>query len=133
MKKKYYTLEEANTVLPEVKKLAAKIRATEETREEKQKAYSEIMYAIAQNGGDIPANYIDQLAKALDRSTRHLQRLIDNLQNKYHCEIKGMHPLLVDFYAIREAREVYLCWKDDEEEITHWHDLDAGFAGRQPI
>ncbi len=133
MKKKYYTLDEANAVLPEVKKLTAKIYATDDMRQEKQKAYSEIMYAIAQNGGDIPENYIYQLAKALARSTRHLQRLIDNLQSKYQCEVKGMHPMLVDFYALRDGREIYLCWKDDEDEITHWHDLDAGFAGRQPI
>jgi len=40
---------------------------------------------------------------------------------------------LVDFPALREDREVYLCWVDGEPEIGFWHDLDAGYAGRQPL
>jgi hypothetical protein len=40
---------------------------------------------------------------------------------------------LVDFRALMEGREVYLCWLLGEEEVTHWHELDAGFAGRQSL
>jgi hypothetical protein len=40
---------------------------------------------------------------------------------------------LVDFPAIREGREVYLCWQLGEEAVEHWHDLESGFGGRQPI
>ena len=40
---------------------------------------------------------------------------------------------LVDFPAIRDEREVYLCWVEGEEEIGYWHDLEAGFAGREPL
>lgn len=133
MEKKYYTLDAANAVLPKVKELAAQIREMENLREEKQKAYSEIMYAIAQNGGDISETYIDQLTKSLERSTRQTQRLLESLRRKFRCEVKGLHPLLVDFYSMRDGREVYLCWKEDEEAITHWHDLESGFAGREPI
>ena len=40
---------------------------------------------------------------------------------------------LVDFPAIREDREVYLCWELGEEEIGYWHELDAGYRGREPL
>ena len=40
---------------------------------------------------------------------------------------------LVDFPAMMEGRPVYLCWKLGEPEVLHWHDLDAGFRGRQPL
>ena len=40
---------------------------------------------------------------------------------------------LIDFPALRDGREVYLCWIDGEDDIGFWHDLDAGFAGRQPL
>jgi hypothetical protein len=40
---------------------------------------------------------------------------------------------LCDFPHQRDGRVVYLCWKQDEEEVSWWHDLDSGFAGRQPI
>jgi hypothetical protein len=40
---------------------------------------------------------------------------------------------LVDFPAIREGREIYLCWLDGEADIEFWHELDAGFPGRVPL
>ena len=40
---------------------------------------------------------------------------------------------LVDFPALIDGREVYLCWIDGEDDITHWHELEEGFAGRQPL
>ena len=43
-----------------------------------------------------------------------------------------MHTGLVDFRAMRDGRAVYLCWRR-EERIDFWHELDAGYAGRQPL
>ncbi len=40
---------------------------------------------------------------------------------------------LVDFRALHNDRQVYLCWRHGEQAISHWHELDAGFVGRQPI
>ena len=40
---------------------------------------------------------------------------------------------LVDFPALRNGREVYLCWEEGEEQIGYWHDLDTGYGGRQPL
>jgi hypothetical protein len=40
---------------------------------------------------------------------------------------------LVDFPALREGAEVYLCWQEGEEEIGFWHEPEAGFAGRRPL
>ena len=132
-RKKYYTQDEANAVLPHVRKIVAKIRRTEELREEKQKALTEILNAVAMNGGAIPDNYIHRLSLSVARQANQLRRNVEYLQQKFHCEVKGLHPLLVDFYSLRDGREVYLCWREGESDIAHWHDLDAGFAGRQPI
>ena len=40
---------------------------------------------------------------------------------------------LVDFRSLRNGEVVYLCWKFPETEVTHWHRLEAGFAGRKKI
>lgn len=40
---------------------------------------------------------------------------------------------LIDFPAEREGRLVYLCWRPDEDRITHWHEVDSGFGGRKPL
>ena len=49
------------------------------------------------------------------------------------CIAKGIEAGLIDFYALRDDRLVYLCWRLGEERIDHWHDLDAGVDGRRPI
>jgi hypothetical protein len=48
-------------------------------------------------------------------------------------EIKHLDPALIDFPALRDGRIVFLCWQEGESTIGHWHDIDAGFAGREPI
>ena len=47
--------------------------------------------------------------------------------------IKDIDAGLVDFIGVRNGREVYLCWRYDEEELSFWHEINAGFAGRRPL
>jgi len=58
--------------------------------------------------------------------------LIEKVQGM-GVELKDVEVGLIDFRSIREGREVYLCWQLGEEHVTHWHELDTGFAGRQPL
>ena len=47
--------------------------------------------------------------------------------------IRDLQRGLIDFPALRDGREVYLCWLYGEERIDFWHEFDTGFAGRQPL
>jgi len=47
--------------------------------------------------------------------------------------LKDINMGLLDFPALREGREVYLCWQYGESDIAYWHEVEAGYAGRQPI
>ena len=47
--------------------------------------------------------------------------------------LRDLESGLIDFPSLREGREVYLCWIDGEDEIGFWHELEAGYAGRQPL
>ena len=47
--------------------------------------------------------------------------------------LKGFDEGLVDFYSLHQGRVVCLCWRHGESSVGHWHELDAGFAGRKPI
>jgi hypothetical protein len=49
------------------------------------------------------------------------------------CQLKSYEDGTVDFYARRDDRLVLLCWRLGEDAVTHWHELDAGFGGRQVI
>ena len=48
-------------------------------------------------------------------------------------QIKDIERGLVDFPAIIGGKEVFLCWEQDEEDIEFWHELDAGYAGRERL
>ncbi len=48
-------------------------------------------------------------------------------------QVKGLDPPLVDFLGVRDGRLVLLCWTRGEQRIGHWHHVDEGFAGRQPL
>ena len=47
--------------------------------------------------------------------------------------VKGVEPALLDFPAIRNGCQVYLCWREGEDRITHWHPMHTGFAGREEL
>ena len=50
-----------------------------------------------------------------------------------HIELKDYFTGLIDFPCWMDGREVFLCWRLGEPEVSHWHELDAGFAGRQKL
>ena len=67
----------------------------------------------------------DRLAESLKASLEKIQAT--------GCVVKDLEVGLLDFPAIMDNQEVYLCWRLGEDRITHWHEIDAGFTGRQPI
>jgi hypothetical protein len=49
------------------------------------------------------------------------------------CIFKGFEGGLVDFHSQLQGRDVYLCWRLGEPDVGHWHEIESGFAGRQPL
>lgn len=73
--------------------------------------------------------YLESHVKDLDAEIRKLFQKIESLGGV----IKGLDPILVDFLSFHKNRYIWLCWKEDEDTIMFWHELDEGFAGRKPI
>jgi hypothetical protein len=121
---RHYTLEEATSDLPWVVEQLIDMREAREslTDEDVREALSA---GIPGNGGGGPGKH---LGEAFNR----LQAAIGALQDR-EIVLRDLDRGLVDFPAIREEREVYLCWVEGEDEIAYWHELDAGFAGRQEL
>jgi hypothetical protein len=121
---RHYTLEEANAALGWVAEAIASLRSAREglSDEEAREALAE---AGPQNGGGDPGRVVSEAFLQL-RDT--LARLQDA-----EVVLRDLDRGLVDFPAIRDDREVYLCWVEGEDEIGYWHDLEAGFAGREPL
>jgi len=66
------------------------------------------------------------------RVTDRLSALREELED-IGCELKDYSVGLVDFPARIDGRDILLCWMLGEDRISHWHEMDAGFAGRQPV
>lgn len=74
--------------------------------------------------------------RAARQAAEHLAARIDGYLRELDqvgCLFRGFEEGLVDFHSMRDDRLVLLCWRYGEERITHWHEVDAGYAGRRPI
>ena len=81
--------------------------------------------AAATNGGGAPGRQVGEAFLELrDGAAAFDERDI---------VLRDLDRGLVDFPALRGEQEVYLCWVDGEPDIGYWHELDAGYAGRQPL
>ncbi|MBO0723727.1 MAG: DUF2203 domain-containing protein [Blastocatellia bacterium] len=121
-----FTIEEANALLPEVRRL---FRQIDEATAILQRLSPEVKLAgehAADGGGGTV--YGSQYANALTRFLASIQEIMS-----YGIEIKDFERGLCDFPHVRDGKTVYLCWQRGEDSIEWWHDIDAGFAGRQPL
>ncbi|MBI4531888.1 MAG: DUF2203 domain-containing protein [Candidatus Latescibacteria bacterium] len=122
----YFTVEEANALLPQITPLL--------------KMLSEVYHAITVKAGEIEP-YVAQKAAgngghpeggAFILQLEQLSQGINRVQS-FGCLIKDIGSGLIDFPSLKDGREVYLCFRLGEEKIEFWHDIDTGFAGRQPL
>jgi len=72
------------------------------------------------------------LQEKIEDCVDRLQELSDEL-SEVGCELKDYQLGLIDFVGRHDGRDVHLCWKLGEDRINYWHEIDAGFAGRQPV
>jgi hypothetical protein len=127
---KLFTLAEANRTLPLVRRIVQDVTSVYPTWKDLVAQYEVIAAQSRPDWGESP----EQLAlKAqIDDVARKINGYLLELEH-VGCEFKGFDEGLVDFHGKLDEREILWCWKLGEERIAHWHELDAGFAGRQPI
>jgi hypothetical protein len=125
-----FTLDEAERSLPLVRHIVLDIRDAYRTWQDAVTRYElEAAGATAQVG---ETEVLRTLQEAVSGSAERVAGLVDELQN-LGVSLKDFEQGLVDFYALREDRLVFLCWRLGEDHITHWHEVDEGFAGRRPV
>lgn len=123
--KKFFSLEEANALVPQLLNDVSQIQSLTGDLMNKYPDVKNAWENHKYNGGSLDgASYLNSALK--------VNRLVSDLESM-GCVVKGIKEGLVDFPSVRDGREIYLCWKAPEQEIRFWHEMDAGFAGRQPI
>jgi hypothetical protein len=125
MPDRYYTVAEANAALTTLRPLVAAILAARAHIVAAKPDLWPVLEKAAGNGGSDKASAVLVDFEMLRRAMKTIEAL--------GIVLKDANTGLVDFLSQRDGRDVYLCWRYDEPKVAFWHDLEAGFGGRQPL
>jgi hypothetical protein len=131
-KRRLFTVEEANARLPLVRAITRDLSDLARDLVDRRQRLDSLLAGRKLSATDVYSDELADMYKAIERDTRKLEDYVKELQ-ALGVEAKGAIDGLVDFPSMLEGREVYLCWRLGEPEVLYWHDVDAGFAGRQPL
>jgi hypothetical protein len=128
--KKYFTAAEANAMLPLVRAIVKDITTLAEDLSERQQR----LVRVRERGEQTPAHEEEwkHVQEEMERGQERLEEYVHELNN-LGIQLKDYFVGLIDFPCLMDGREVLLCWKQGEPEVGFWHELDAGFAGRQKL
>jgi hypothetical protein len=127
----YFTLPQAEAALPKIEPALRLIRDRHAQLLDREERLAELQAKMMGNGH----GHHEELRELRDR-VQELGRQIAEAVREIQAQgilVKDLDLGLIDFPALREGREVYLCWRLGEEGIGWWHEVEAGYAGRQPI
>jgi hypothetical protein len=120
----HYTRDEARALLPKVRKWLKRLA---QLRADLQR-YDDQITALMKPGCDLGGKVINEWVKALADLKSTLMEF-----ERREIQIKDLERGLIDFPAIIDDKEVFLCWEQEEDDIDFWHDLDAGYGGREKL
>lgn len=127
---RYFTVAEAERTLPLVRRIVADLMSLYRQWRELVQRYELVAAQSRPDWGESPEQLalhreIDEIAGRITEHQRELAAV--------GCIFKGFEEGLVDFYGKLDGRDILWCWKQGEERIGHWHEIEAGYAGRRPL
>ena len=122
---KLFTVEEANSLLPGLREILEEIWLHRDALREKAPHLEPILRAAGANGGGRVGSEYGVEAYNLYLAVERIREL--------GVVLKDLDVGLLDFPHEREGRVVFLCWHLPEERVGYWHEIEAGYAGRQPL
>jgi hypothetical protein len=128
-KRKYFTVEEANKALPLVKMIVTDIVRQCRVVDDLQERLSSVPKERRRPSKNLYSEELAQSQAELEAEETKLAAYLEELRG-LGVEFKGPDGLC-DFYSRMDGRDVFLCWRLGEPEVLYWHDLDAGYSGRQ--
>ena len=120
-----FTVEEANALIPKLNELLAVVAVHRDAMREKAPHMEPILRAAGSNGGGRVGSEYGVEAYRLYLAIEEIREL--------GVLLKDLDMGLLDFPHEREGRVVFLCWHPPEERVGFWHEIEAGYPGRQPL
>ena len=121
---KHYTREEVRALLPQAREWLARAAELRTELDKLERRLGGMMAAGCDLGGELVNTWVKTLAR--------LDAVLSEFQRR-EIQVKDIDRGLLDFPALLGEKEVFLCWEQDEEDVEFWHDLDAGYAGREHL
>ena len=129
--KRYFSVEEANATLPLLRSILRDVTDLAKSLQGQHERLSRLQEGS--NGMDAAhREEVERIESEFEQGQDRMREFIDEVQG-LRVELKDLFTGLVDFPCWMNGREVYLCWRLGEPEVSHWHELDAGVAGRQKL
>jgi hypothetical protein len=121
---RHFTRAEANALLPQLTAMLDRLREAKDdlTDTEAHEALSE---ASPSNGGGGEG-------KQVGVAFLEVRRLLGTIEEA-GIVLRDIDRGLVDFPAMLDGREIYLCWELGEDDVGYWHELETGYGGREPL
>lgn len=124
MPERFYSVEEANALIPQLRPLLERVRDDQRTLAE-DKTLALVREKAASNGGGMPGRQLTEISKRLERDLQQLQ--------EWGIVLRDPTIGLIDFLHQRQGETVFLCWKLGEGKVEWWHPVETGIAGRQHL
>ena len=126
----YFTVEQANNTLPLVKRIVADVLEDYGVWRDLMRQFELLSAGATDESGESEEQIA--LREQVDTAAQRINACMDELA-QIGCVFKGFEQGLVDFHSKRDNRDVFLCWKHGEPAVEHWHEVQGGFDGRQPV
>ena len=130
---KTFTLDEAQSLLPVLESLLKRAVEGKQSAEEIDSELSDLAQRIHLSGGMTVD--VASVTKQRAEMETHLQRVRESIAeiDSIGVQVKDIESGLLDFPCRVDDQVVLLCWRMGETSIEHWHTLESGFQGRQPL
>jgi hypothetical protein len=129
---KVFSVEQANALLPLVRAITTDLVELSREVIDRRQRLALLTAGRQSNHRDPYSEELAQIDEELEKDTTRLQGYVQELR-ELGVEPKSGPEGLVDFPCQMDGRIVFLCWKLGETEVLHWHELESGFGGRQPL
>ena len=130
---KTFTLEVAQSLLPVMESLLKRAMEGKQAADQVEADLSELARRIYVSGGMTVD--VAKVAKQRAEMESHLQRVRESIAeiDSIGVQVKDIESGLLDFPCRLDDQVVLLCWRMGETSIEHWHTMESGFQGRQPL
>jgi len=130
---KTFTIEEAQSLLPVLESLLKRAIEGKREAEQVESGLTELARRVSNSGG--MRVDVANVAKLRADMEAHMQRVRESIAeiDSIGVQVKDIENGLLDFPCSMDGQLVLLCWRMGETSIEHWHPVESGFQGRQPV